>query len=71
MLYLQDGTTECLVFATNSMCREGQVRPDIVEMIVYLYVKRIVSRLNIKLWSMCNGPTNARVCNKTLIQMSH
>jgi hypothetical protein len=21
--------------------------------------------------SMCNGPTNALVCNKTLIQMSH
>jgi hypothetical protein len=22
-------------------------------------------------FTMCNGPTNALVCNKTLIQMSH
>jgi hypothetical protein len=24
-----------------------------------------------RMCSMCNGPTNALVCNKTLIQMSH
>jgi hypothetical protein len=23
------------------------------------------------MFTMCNGPTNALVCNKTLIQMSH
>jgi hypothetical protein len=27
--------------------------------------------VNINKLTMCNGPTNALVCNKTLIQMSH
>jgi hypothetical protein len=28
-------------------------------------------RLRTREYIMCNGPTNALVCNKTLIQMSH
>jgi hypothetical protein len=47
MLYLLEVTIECLVVATNSMCREGEARPGIIG--DYRYVKRIVSRLNIKL----------------------
>jgi hypothetical protein len=27
--------------------------------------------MNVRRYTICNGPTNALVCNKTLIQMSH
>jgi hypothetical protein len=35
------------------------------------YSKVRVGKLLCDIFFLCNGPTNALVCNKTLIQMSH
>jgi hypothetical protein len=43
---------------------EGQM-PESIEFISYSLVRETIGV------SVCNGPTNSLVCNKTLIQMSH
>jgi hypothetical protein len=62
----------CIIPLLNLAFPVGGVVPNTSEMswILRMPQRTVSSQIRVK-FTMCNGPTNALVCNKTLIQMSH
>jgi hypothetical protein len=59
MFFIMLALTKIVIFTPQECC------------LLPFFLPRVLPSIKLFTFAMCNGPTNALVCNKTLIQMSH